>query len=369
LPRSGTLSMPPTELYFSRSSQDVCRAVPAHHDPFRTSSPALSPQVHPQSVSSALDCQDVQWSLPSVLLLDAQPSQTTQLDSFPLSIPTHLEDCSRPTAVLESGHKGIGSEPGTSSNRTALRSLPSQFCTSADQSTSMRARHRQRDPVPQSSTVTGARSDLAAETFSDDPITTSRRGGLPLSCISNFNDVSSARKEAKTQAVKRILKSIPRPPPSHLVLDLLDQAFVQPDEASLDEDDPPCASGTAQKGHRPNDYRISSCPRNTPSPDCFLPGDSGERVQLMIMPHSLTSILVVSSFGHASLDGEDHDFEDFVFFIPPDCPTSTPVASMKQAPVGNDKSNRLGYSPPSVASLRRCTREEGGGGFNVTWMF
>jgi hypothetical protein len=46
---------------------------------------------------------------------------------------------------------------------------------------------------------------------------------------------------------------------------------------------------------------------------------------------SLTSIVVASSFGYAALERQDHVFEDFVFFIPPDCLTSTPVASMKQA--------------------------------------
>ena len=51
----------------------------------------------------------------------------------------------------------------------------------------------------------------------------------------------------------------------------------------------------------------------------------------VLSPLSLTSILVVSSFGHAALEWQDHDFEDFVFFIPPDCPTSTPVASRKRA--------------------------------------
>ncbi|KAI0274010.1 hypothetical protein BGY98DRAFT_997080, partial [Russula aff. rugulosa BPL654] len=273
--------MSPTERDFSRRSLDVCRAVPTRHKRLNlfsiagpvgvmsssTSRNTFSPQVQHQSVSSALDCQDVQRSPPSVSLLDAQASQTTQLDSFPLSISTHLEDCGRPTAVLGSSRqKGIGSEVGTSSSRTALRSLPSRFCTSADQGTSMRARRRQRDPVPQSSTVTSARSDLAAKTFSDDlPITTSRSRGVPLSYIPNLH-VSSARKDAKTQAVKRIPKSIPRPPPSRLVPEFLDQTFIQSDEASLDEDDPPCASS-------PN-YRVSSRPRNTPSPDCFLPGDS-----------------------------------------------------------------------------------------------
>jgi hypothetical protein len=280
----------------SQESQDVCRAVPAHHErlnPFSTAGPAgvmsswtspntFLPPVHTPSISSALDCQDVQRSSPSVLLLDAQPSRTTQLDSLPLSIPSHLEDCGRPTAVL--GSKGIDSEAGTSSSRTALGSLPSRLHTSADRGTSMRARRRQREPVPQSSNVTSARSDLAPEAFlssSDDSlITTSRSSGLPLSQIYNLPDVPLARKDAKTRAVKSILKSMPRPPPSRLVPESLDQVFTQSDEASLDEDDPPCASGKARKGCRPNDYRISPRPRDTSSPDCFPPGDSGERVRL-----------------------------------------------------------------------------------------
>jgi hypothetical protein len=276
-----------------RAGRDVCRAVPAHHgrlNPFSTAGPAgvmsswtspntFSPPVLPSSVSSVLDCQDVQRSSPSVSLLDAQPSRTTQLDSLPLSISAHLEDRGRPTAVLGSRHKGIDSEAGTSSSRTALRSLPSRLRTSADQGTSMRARRRQRDSGPQSN----ARSDKAPEAFlssSDDiPITMSRGSGLPLSQFFNLPDVSLARKDAKTQAVKRISKSMARPAPSRLVPDLLDQAFVQSDEASLDEDDPPCASGKAPKGNRPNDCRISSRPRDTLSPDCFLPG---EHVRLRI---------------------------------------------------------------------------------------
>ena len=92
---------------------------------------------------------------------------------------------------------------------------------------------------------------------------------------------------------------MPGPPPSRLVPELLEQALIQSDEASLDEDDSLCASGKAWKGRRPNDYRISSCPRDTLSPDCFLSGletlvsayDSGSS------PLSLTSTLVGSSFG------------------------------------------------------------------------
>ncbi|KAF8489535.1 hypothetical protein F5888DRAFT_1161147 [Russula emetica] len=61
------------------------------------------------------------------------------------------------------------------------------------------------------------------------------------------------RKDVKTEAVQCIPKSMPRPLPSRLVLELLDQAFIQLYKASLDEDDPPCASGKARKGRRPND--------------------------------------------------------------------------------------------------------------------
>jgi hypothetical protein len=186
-----------------------------------------------------------------------------------------------------SRHKSIDVEAGTSSSRIALGSLPSRLRTSADQGTSMRAHRRRRDPVPQSSNVTSTRSDLAPEAFlsssDDSPITTSRSSGLPLSQVSNLPDKSLARKDAKTLAVKRIPKSIPRPPPSRLVPELLDQAFVQPDEVSLDEDDPPCASGKARKVSRPNDYCTSSRPRDTSSPDCFLSGDSGEHVRLRII--------------------------------------------------------------------------------------
>ena len=264
LPHGGTLSVSPTAGHFSRRSQDVFRAVPAHHERLNlfstagaagvvsswTSQNTFTPPVHPQSVSSAL-----QRSSPSALLLDAQPSRTTRLDSLPLSIPAHLEDRGRSTAVLGSRHKGIDSEAGSSSSRIALGSLPSRLRTSADQGTSMRARHRRRDPVRQSSNITSARSDLAPEAFlsssNDFPITTSRSCGLPLCQISSLPDVSFARKDAKAQAVTRIPKSMPRPPPSRLVPELLDQAFIQSDEASLDEDDPPCASGKAQKGSPP----------------------------------------------------------------------------------------------------------------------
>ena len=46
---------------------------------------------------------------------------------------------------------------------------------------------------------------------------------------------------------------------------------------------------------------------------------------------SLTSILIVSSFGSAAPEWQNYDLEDIVFFIPPDCPTSTPVAPRKRA--------------------------------------
>lgn len=49
------------------------------------------------------------------------------------------------------------------------------------------------------------------------------------------------------------------------------------------------------------------------------------------LPISLTLVLVVSTLGNVDLEWQDPDFKDFVFSIPPDCPTSTPVASMKRA--------------------------------------
>jgi hypothetical protein len=197
----------------------------------------------------------------------------------------------------------------------------------------MRARRRQRDLVAQSSNVTSARSDLAPKAFlssSDDlPITASRSSDLPLSQISNLPDVELARKVSKIQAVKRIPKSMPQPSPSRLVPGLPDQAFIQSDEAFLDEDDLPCAPGKARKGRRPNDYHISSRLRDTVHRALTVSSletlvstyDSGSS------PLSLTSVLVISSFGRTAREGQDHDFESFVFFIPPDCPTSKPVAS------------------------------------------
>jgi hypothetical protein len=157
--------------------------------------------------------------------------------------------------VLGSRHKGIDSEAGTSSSRTAPGSL--KFRNTVDQGTSTRARRRRRDPGRQSSNVTSARSDLtpkAVHSSSDDfPITTSRSSGLPLSQISNLPSVSLARKGAKMRAVKRIAKSMLQ---SRLVPKLLDH----------DEDDSACASGKARKGRHPNDHRIFFCPCDTPSP-------------------------------------------------------------------------------------------------------
>ena len=244
LRRGGTLSMLPRERHFSRTG------MPSHHvrlEQFSTSgttgvissstSPnplSESPPVHPPNISSALDCHDVQRSGPSVLLLDAQPSRAMQLGSLPSSTPAHLEDCGRPTAALGSRHKSIDSdlEAGTSSSRTALGSLASRFCTSesADQGTSMRARRRRRDPVPKASNIPSARSDLSPEAIlsssNDFPISTFRSSGLPPSHTSNLTDVSLVRKDAKTQAVKRIPKSIPGPPRSRLVSESLDQSLI-----------------------------------------------------------------------------------------------------------------------------------------------
>ena len=201
-----------TERHFSRGSRDVCRAVPAHHqrmherlNPFSKAGPAgvmsswaspttFSPPVHPPSVSSALDYQDVQRSPPSVLLLDAQPSRTMQLDSLPLSIPAHLEDRGRPTAVLGSRHKGIDSEAGTSPSRTARRTGISPFLLLP-----IRLPRCRLVVVKETSLALGR---IGAGTFlssSDDfPITTSRSSGLLLSQISNLPDVSLALKDAKT---------------------------------------------------------------------------------------------------------------------------------------------------------------------------
>jgi hypothetical protein len=72
---------------------------------------------------------------------------------------------------------------------------------------------------------------------------------------------------------------MPGPPPSRSssVPELLDQAFIQSDEAFLDEDDPPCASEKARKGRLPNNYRISLCPRDTPNPTVSSLGTLGAR--------------------------------------------------------------------------------------------
>jgi hypothetical protein len=65
--------------------------------------------------------------------------------------------------------------------------------------------------------------------------------------------------------------------------------------------------------------------------------------------------LVVSSFGRAALEGQGHEFEDFGFFIPPDCPTSTPVVSRKQASrkysAGSGAAASAGVDP-SLATTR-----------------
>jgi hypothetical protein len=170
--------------------------------------------------------------------------------------------------------KSIDAERATSSSRIALGSLPSRSRTSDEQGTSMKARRRRRDAVPQSSNLTGPRSDSA----DDFPIATSRRSGLPLSESSNLSDASLTRKDTKTQAVKHVPKSMPLSPPSYLISGFLDQTLVQLDEASPDEDDPPGASssGKAQKGRRSNNYPISLRSRDISGPDCFLSGDSGE---------------------------------------------------------------------------------------------
>ena len=228
---------------------------------------------------STLDCQDVRRPPPPVLL-EAQPSRTTQPDSHPLSIPAHLEDSGRPTAVLGPTHKGFNSETGTPSHRTALGSLSSRLRTSVDQGTLMRARRRERGYLPQSSNVSSARSEASLSSSDDFPITTRRGSGPPLSQVSNLPEVSLARKDGKTQAVKRIPKSMPRP---CLVPGLRDQAYIPSDEASIDKGDPPCASGKARKGCRPNDYCVSSRSHDISSPDYSLHGDSGERVRLRII--------------------------------------------------------------------------------------
>ena len=159
LPRS-TLLILPTEHHFSRRSQGVCHAMPTYHErfnPFGTAGPTgvmsswatpnISSPPDPPSVSSGRDCQDVQGSSPSVILLNAQPGRTTQLDSLTLSIPAHLDDCGSPTAVLGSRQKDTDSKAGSSPCLTTLETLPSRLPTSADQNTSMRAPRRRRDPV------------------------------------------------------------------------------------------------------------------------------------------------------------------------------------------------------------------------------
>ena len=72
---------------------------------------------------------------------------------------------------------------------------------------------------------------------------------------------------------------------------------------------------------------------------------------------SLTSILVVSSFGSAALEWQDHDLEGIVFFIPPDCPTSTPVASRKRASGKSSAGSGVAASAGVDASLARRQQE------------
>ena len=152
----------------------------------------------------------------------------------------------------------------------------------------MRARRRRRDH---------ARSGLTPE--AEFSITTSRSSGVPLSQISNLPGVSLARKDAKTQAVKHNHKSMPRPSPPRLAPVLLDQGFIQPGEVSLDGDYRPCASRKARKGRRPNDHHISSRPRDTSSPDCFLPRDTCECIRLRI----ITFFFVYIDYGSLRLWG------------------------------------------------------------------
>jgi len=115
--RGGTLSMSPMKRRFLLQKPAGCLSGSVHHGrPFSMTGPAgvmlswtspntFSPPVDPKNVSSALDCQDVQRSSPSVLLLDAQPSWTTQLDSLPLSVNAQLEDCGRNSAWVQAkGH-------------------------------------------------------------------------------------------------------------------------------------------------------------------------------------------------------------------------------------------------------------------------
>ena len=217
--------------------------------------------------------------------------------------------------MLDSRHKGIDSEAGNSSSRTALGSLQSRLRISADQSTSMRTRRRRRDH---------ARSGLTPE--ADFPITTSRSSGVPLSQISNLPDVSLARKDAKTQAVKYNHKSMPRPSLRRLVPELLGQALIQLGEVSLGGDILRVLLERHGKAAAP---MTTTFPRVCGIHRALIVFSLETLVSAYdsgILPFSLTSIMAVSSSGDASLK-----VNGFVFSIPPDCPTSTPVASRKRA--------------------------------------
>jgi hypothetical protein len=93
-----------------------------------------------------------------------------------------------------------------------------------------------------------------------------------------------------------------------------------------------------------------------------------------LSPLSLTSILVVTSFKSAVLEGKGQDFEDFVFFISPDCPTSTPVVSRKRT----SRKCEAGSGVAASAGVDRLTKsdgtlgdaqEEGRRRSNAIWVF
>src|SRR5260370_3434369 len=86
----------------------------------------------------------------------------------------------------------------------------------------------------------------------------------PLSQLSNLPGVSSARKDAKMQAVKHMIKSTPQPPSSPLVPELLDQAFIPLDETPFVTDDPPIASVKKAKIDPRNTITIYSPPLAKP---------------------------------------------------------------------------------------------------------
>jgi hypothetical protein len=71
-------------------------------------------------------------------------------------------------------------------------------------------------------------------------------------------------------------------------------------------------------------------------------------------PLSLTSTLAVPS-GRVALVLQDlnfDNFEDIPFFIPPDCPTSTPVASRKRASSPDSGATALARVSPSLEMTR-----------------